>query len=249
MALTASKSAGSAGRISTVVPSASSAYACPAAWVILICTSGGPRLTGGSEVNACDRPPGRRPAELVADRYHARDVPDPVHQVAAQVCRLRGTRDRDDALGDRHHEQGRVDQELAQNDVVDDLGADLLVGAVEDGQQVGAADDTHQVAARVDHGKPLDLQVVHQPGGLLARVVWLDRYDVARHQVAGGHAVGLLQLLVVHHGGDRAAAVGVQGLLGQQVGFGDDADHLLVVVEDREGADPVLAEQRRHFLE
>src|SRR3984957_6515501 len=156
MALTASKSAGSAGRISTVEPSASSAYAGPAAWAMLIWASRCPWLTGGSgsEVKACDRPLGRRPAELVADRDHARYVLDPVHQVAAQLRRLRGTRDRDDAIGDRHREQGRVDEELAQDDVVDDLGADLLVGAVEDGQQVGAADDTHQAAARVDHGKP-----------------------------------------------------------------------------------------------
>ena len=42
MALTASKSAGPAGRISTVVPSASSAYAGPAAWAMLICTSRSP---------------------------------------------------------------------------------------------------------------------------------------------------------------------------------------------------------------
>src|ERR1700730_6742976 len=146
MALTASKSAWSAGRVSTVDPSATSAYAAPAPSVMLICTSGIPRLTGGSEVKACDRPFGRRPAELVADRDHARDVPDPVHQVAAQVCRLRGTRDRDDAIGDRHCEQGRVDQELMQEDVIDDLGADLPVRAVKDGQQIGEAVDAHQVA-------------------------------------------------------------------------------------------------------
>src|SRR5579872_2750905 len=106
MALTASKSAGPAGRISTVVPSASSAYACPAAWAMLICTSRCPRLADGlaSEVKACDRPLGRRPAELVAHRYHARDVPDPVHQVAAHVRRLRGPLDGDDAIGDCHRE-------------------------------------------------------------------------------------------------------------------------------------------------
>src|SRR6516225_11263862 len=113
MALTASKSAGRAGRISTVLPSASSAYACPAAWAMLISSS-------GSEVQARGRPFRRRVGEFVADGYHALDVPDPGHQAVAQVRGLRGALDRHDAIGDRDREPGRVNQEVARDDLVDD---------------------------------------------------------------------------------------------------------------------------------
>src|SRR6516225_11525841 len=160
MVLTASKSARPAGRISTVLPSASSAYVRRPAWAMLISSS-------GSEVQPCDRPLGRWVGEFVADRHHALDVPDPGHQAVAKVRGLRGALDGHDPVGDGHGEQGRVNQEVTQDDVVDDLRVDFLVGAIEYGQQVGPADDADQVAARVDHGERLDLEGVHQPGGVL----------------------------------------------------------------------------------
>ena len=43
--------------------------------------------------------------------------------------------------------------------------------------------------------------------------------------------------------------LGIQGLLDEQVSFGDDADHFVVIVHNRNGTDPVLAQRGGHGLE
>jgi hypothetical protein len=65
----------------------------------------------------------------------------------------------------------------------------------------------------------------------LSRILRRHGRHFASHQVARGQALGLADVLVVQHLGDHAG-VG-QRLLGQQVGLGDDADHLPVVVDPR----------------
>src|SRR6185369_9663199 len=185
--------------------------------------------------------------QLVVDRYHARDVPDLPHDVAAERGGLRAPLCGHDAGLDRHRELTRVFSEPAHDDVAGDLLADVIVRTVVDGEHVGPADQPDQAAVRVDHGHPLDLQEVHQLGGVLDRVLGPDRHRPGCHQVARGQAFGLADILVVQHSSEHAR-VG-QRLLGQQVGLGDDADHLLVLVDDGEGADPVLAQSGRHLLE
>ena len=59
------------------------------------------------------------------------------------------------------------------------------------------AHNPDQVAARVDHGKPLDLEDVHQPGGVLDRILGPDRHCWVRHQVTRDETFGLLEIPVM----------------------------------------------------
>src|SRR5260370_4092000 len=116
MALAASKSAGSAARISTVVPSASSAYTLPADCAVFMPVF--PLLVAGSELQAGERRLGGRVGELVVDGHDALNAPDLLHDAVAEVRRLRGSGDPDDALGHRHYAHGPADQELMQHELV-----------------------------------------------------------------------------------------------------------------------------------
>src|SRR2546430_376509 len=94
MALTASKSSGAAGRISTVVPSASSAYTWPVSCAMLIGVS--PFRGKLSSQSQKSGPMARgvlvRVAEAVAHGHHALDVPGPMHDLAAEGGGLRAGR-------------------------------------------------------------------------------------------------------------------------------------------------------------
>jgi hypothetical protein len=131
----------------------------------------------------------------------------------------------------------------------DQLGHDLLanlgVGTVEDSQDVGPADDPDQPASLVDHGEALDLAVVHELGRVLHCVVRADRHGRARHQVGRGDAARLGPCGAVNQAGQQspdAAGFTQHGLLDQQVRLGHHTGHLAVLVDDRERADPALAE-------
>jgi hypothetical protein len=72
------------------------------------------------------------------------------------------------------------------------------VRAVEYGQHVGPADDPDQPPGLVDHGEPLDLAVVHEPRGVLHRLVGTDRHGRAGHQVGRRVSARLGPRGVVH---------------------------------------------------
>src|SRR5580658_10348103 len=241
MALTAPKSSGPAGRISTVVPSAKSAYTWPdptPACAVLTAVS----LSPGSEARAGDAGVGVGVAEAIADGYDTLDVPDLAHDDMAQRGGVRISLQGHDASLDRHRELARGGPELLTDHVVGDLLADLLIRAVEDRQHVGPADDPGEPAAGVGDGEPLDLEGIHQPGGHLDRVFWGDGYRRVSHQVTRGEALGPVLLTAVQH-------VGAQDLPGQHVGLGDHPDHLPVIVDHGKRAHPGLTEPGRHLLE
>src|SRR6185312_3715794 len=93
IAWTASKSSGQASRISTVVPSARSAYTRPVSCAVLIGFSLAENrardLGHGSEHRARDDRVDVRIAEAVADRHHAGHVPGLADQGAAERGGLR----------------------------------------------------------------------------------------------------------------------------------------------------------------
>src|SRR5947207_12604517 len=174
IARTASTSPGLAWRISTVVPSASSAYTGPVSCAVFTGVSsaenragdlghGSEHRTGGDRVDV-------RIAEAVTDRHHAGHVPGLADQGAAERGSLRSTLHGHHAGLDRDLELARVDEILVPEDAVDDVGADVLIRPVEDGEHVGPADDPDELPAGVDHREPLDPHEVHHPGGLLDRV-------------------------------------------------------------------------------
>ena len=74
--------------------------------------------------------------------------------------------DREHAGRDRHHEQLRIEPELPDDDVLDHVIPDLLVGTLEDAEHVGPADDPAQPAGVVDHRQALDPAGLHAPRGL-----------------------------------------------------------------------------------
>src|SRR5689334_8757998 len=185
MALTAVKSAGVAGLISTVRPSASRAYtlACEATGSLIHSSSGTarvrrpPRAVGwpGREglrsahlpprhpvlevqvyIRARDRPGLRRVAEPVPDRDDAFDVPDLLDHVTAEARVLRLALDRDHAVRDRDREPGRVGEHGADDDFLDDVAADLRVGPRVHPEHVGAGNDSDQAAVIVHDGETLD---------------------------------------------------------------------------------------------
>jgi hypothetical protein len=85
---------------------------------------------------------------------------------------------------------------------------------------------------------------VHQPGGVLDGVLGPHGHRRARHQVARDDPARLLLFLAAQCAGDHPRhplRLGLQGFLGQQVGLGDDADHLAALVKDGERADPMFA--------
>src|ERR1700745_1997135 len=121
IARTASKSSGQASRISTVVPSARSAYTRPVSCAVFIAVS------LGSEHRTSDDRVDVRIAEAVTDRHHAGDVPGLADQGAAERRGLRSTLHRHAAGLDRDPELARLDEVLVQEDAVDDVLADVLV--------------------------------------------------------------------------------------------------------------------------
>src|ERR1700678_2275993 len=155
MALTAPKSSGPAGRISTVVPSAKRAYTWPdltATCVVLMVVSLSPR----SQARAGDAGVGVGIAEAIADGDDTLDVPDLAHDDVAPRGSFRSSLQSHDAGLDGHRELARGRPELATDHVVGDLLADLLIGALEPRQHVGPADDPGEPAVGAGDGEPLD---------------------------------------------------------------------------------------------
>ena len=134
--------------------------------------------------------------------------------------------------------RGSTTKILAEH-LAGDLLADVLVRAVEDREHVGPADNADQVAVRVGHREPLDPAVVHELRGLLDRVVRGHGHRRGRHQVTRGHPA---RLRLLRSTSWRTPRVAVQDFFGQQVGLGDEADHLSVLVDYGQRADPVPAE-------
>jgi hypothetical protein len=145
-------------------------------------------------------------------------MPGPREHVAAEGGAVRAARHRHDAVLHRHGELARVGPELAADHLVQDLLADLLVRAVEDRQHVGAGDDPDEMARRVRHGNPLDPADVHQPGGVLDRVLRGNRHGGTGHQVGRRDAVRLLLSPLAQDAAGRGLFV-IQRLLGQHVRF------------------------------
>src|SRR5580658_11194817 len=113
MALTAPKSSGPAGRISTVVPSAKSAYTRPdltPAGAVLTAVSLSSGSSSGSETPAGDAGVGVGVTEAIADGDDTLDVPDLAHDDVAQRGGFRISLQGHDARLERHRElaRGRV---------------------------------------------------------------------------------------------------------------------------------------------
>nr|WP_068923143.1 hypothetical protein [Planobispora rosea] len=70
------------------------------------------------------------------------------------------------------------------------VGAQVLVGAGQHGQQITAADDTHQVPILVQDRYASDLGRVQHPDGLPYRISTADRDDLIGHDLAGQHDHG-----------------------------------------------------------
>ena len=155
-----------------------------------------------------------------------------------------GAFQRDDPVVHGHREPGRVGEEPVRDHVLGDLAVDLLVGPAEHAQHVGPRDDADQVAVAIDDGEPLELERVHQAGRGSHELVLAYRHGRMGHQVARG---GLADRELLRRRCPRMAPIRIGGRHGQQVGLGHDPGHPPVVVDDREAADPVLAEQGGHL--
>src|SRR5690349_7629364 len=191
---------------------------------------------------------GGRVVEAVADRHHALDVPDAPDDVVAGLVGLRTAGQRHDAVLHGHLEGRWVRQEPAEDHLVGDLLVDVMVRPVEDGEHVGPADDADQAPVLVGDREPLDPAVVHELRRVLGRVVGADRHDGGRHQVARDDPARLGLVPAVQDATENAGLVD-QGLLVQHVGLGDEADHLPVVVDHGERANPVLVQGGGHLPE
>src|SRR4029077_1675259 len=108
---TAAESAGRACLISTVVPSARSAYTGPASCAILIVVSPSAHRTRDDRVDV-------GVAEEIADRDHAPDMPGLADHGPAERGGLRGSLQGHHAVLDSHGELARVDAELVPQDDV-----------------------------------------------------------------------------------------------------------------------------------
>jgi hypothetical protein len=146
-----------------------------------------------------------------------------------------------------HREPVRVGEEGVRDHILGDLAADLLVRPGEDTQHVGPTDHADQAAAGIDDGEALQPQRVHQPGRVAYLGVWVDRHGRVGHQVRRGGLTRGRPAVAQPVARRRVRAGDRFGGLRDQVGLGDHPGHLPVVVDDREAADPVLAEQGRHL--
>ena len=133
--------------------------------------------------------------------------------------------------------------------------ADFLVRAAVDAQHVGPADDPGELGVVRDHQKALDPGVVHEAGGTGDGLVRRHHDGRLGHQVSGGNGGCLGEVAAMTRARGAPEPYGVpthgrhQGFLGQQVGLGDDAYDLALVVENGKRADPVFGEQGHDVLE
>jgi hypothetical protein len=187
--------------------------------------------------------------EAIADGDHALEIPDLVDDAGAEHGAAWGACQRDDPVVHGHREPGRVGEEPVRDHVLGDLAADLLIGPAEDAQHVGPADDAGQVPVAVDDREPLQLERVHQAGRVPHHLVRAYGHGRMGHQGACGGLADREHLTVRPPASRCRLSAGnrLGGLHGQQVGLGHDADHLPVVIDDGESADPVLAEHFGHF--
>jgi hypothetical protein len=80
---------------------------------------------------------GRRIGELVPHGDHAFHVPHDGDKVMAHLCGLRAALQAYHAVPHGHREPGRVGEELPEQDLVDDLPADVRVRPSEHAEHVG----------------------------------------------------------------------------------------------------------------
>jgi fucose 4-O-acetylase-like acetyltransferase len=190
-----------------------------------------------------------RTAEPVTDGDDALDMPYRIDDGTAQLVGLRLTGDRDDAVADSHLDVIRPRQHDAGKHAMHNLVADISIRAAEYGQHIDPADDPQQPTGFVHHRQPLDPPVIHEAGGLLNGRIRADGDGGPGHQVTSGDACRLVVLPEVPQGGDQARAIGLNGLLDQQIPLGHHPDNPADIVNDGESADPAAAEHGRHLLE
>jgi hypothetical protein len=169
-------------------------------------------------------------------------VPGVVDDVVPGAGGFRRALDGDDAVVDDDGELGRVAEVRAEDQVLDDLAADVRVRPAVDAEHVRTGHDADQPAVVVGDREPLDPPVEHQPGGVGDGLAGADGHGRLGHQVGCGHRGRPGQLAVVRQAVQHTGDIAAECLLGEQVGLRDDPDDLVVGVDDREGADPVLAE-------
>jgi hypothetical protein len=85
---------------------------------------------------------------------------------------------------------------------------------------VRLGEDADELPVLLGHGQPPDLVLRHQPSGLLEALLWIDRDDVLRGDLADG--------------GLGALAFGEDA--NREIAVGDDADEA-VALDDRQRAD------------
>jgi hypothetical protein len=90
--------------------------------------------------------------------------------------------------------------------------------------------------------------VVHQAGRRGNRLVGADGHRWFGHEIGRGDPVHLRPHALAGHALHRPGQAALKRLLGQQVGLGDDPDHLVVVVDDGKSAEPLTMQHLRHFL-
>ena len=151
--------------------------------------------------------------------------------------------------GDRHL-LGR-DPERPQDDVLADLGGDLVVGAHERPDEVGARDDPDQHPVVGHDREPVDALVDHPPRGLGDRPGRRDRDGGRRHRLPGRQGAQLLahvDALREEQPGKTVPRRIDRTLLDEDVRLRHDADDPFAV-DDRQPRDPVLRQRPRHVLQ
>jgi nucleotide-binding universal stress UspA family protein len=138
-------------------------------------------------------------------------------------------------------------------DLVDHAPADLLVRPQGDTQQVPPGGDADEPVLLVDHGQAVDVVAFHHAGGVRDALFGVDRDGGRRHQLAcgrgaargcratGGGSVGA-------SGATARAVCGPGCLTAYQVGAGDHAQDLVVVVHHGQALMPCLSSSRATSL-
>src|SRR5580692_4292580 len=96
--------------------------------------------------------------------------------------------------------------------------------------------------------EPLNPPVEHQAGRVGDRPAGADGHRRLSHQVGRGDRVHPCPHALPGQALQRPGHGAFECFLGQQVGFGDDPDDLVVLVYHGECADPLLVQHGRHLL-
>lgn len=179
---------------------------------------------------------GRLPGAAVVSMSKPSSLTTPTTPSARQVDRIRqrnvaatveASFQRDHAVPDGYGDGARWQAQYADQDLLDHLPADLLIRTQEDPKQVATGDDTDETVLLIHHGKAIDALTFHQSGGIRNTLLRMDGDRRGRHQPCHGR-------------GHRAR---------REVGAGDHPGHLVIVVDDRQGADAVTVQQTRLVTE